>query len=88
MGALVRQLLNKPDALLPHSKVERQCHDDQERIPFWTNYHRHYPYFADLVRHTVWHMLHRYGADHIRRDWIGLSDLLRDEGESRRRKPV
>jgi hypothetical protein len=95
MNALARRLLKKPDVLLPDSEVERQCHDDQERIrsartladlriilqqtiPFWANYQRHYPYFADLVLQTVWHMLHRYGADNIKRDWIGLSDLLQD----------
>jgi hypothetical protein len=105
MDDLVRQLLKKPDALLPDSEVERQCRDDQKRIrsartfpdllvilqqviPFWTNYHRHYPYFAELVLHTVWHMLRRYGADPIKRDWIGLSDLLRDEGKSRGGKPI
>jgi hypothetical protein len=53
----------------------------QQTIPFWANYQRHYPYFADLVLQTVWHMLHRYGADPAKRDWIGLSDLLRDESQ-------
>ncbi len=96
--ALARQLLAKPEALLPDAEVEKRCHDDRKRIrsartfpdlriilqqilPFWANYQRHYPYFAHLVLHTVWHMLHRYGADDIKRDWIGLSDLMRDESQ-------
>ena len=57
----------------------------QQTLPFWANYQRHYPYFADLVLQTVWHALHRYGADGVKRDWIGLSDLLRDESQETRK---